>query len=444
MSNGKGGTLVAFIYVTTLFFAWGFVTSIIDPLIPAVRSIFTLNFAESMLTQFAWFIAYGVASLPAAALLARMGFSNSIIVALATMVAGCLIMPLATGLDLYPGVLLSLFVIASGVTLLQVAANPLVAALGPSESSHFRLTLSQAFNSLGTVIGPYLGATIMLSGGLFGASATLDANASRAESLRSIDFQFFVVAAFFALLALFIFSVRQRIAASAPPTDPKLASPWAAFKSGWALFGGLAIFLYVGAEVAIASVMINFLLHINFIQYASGFVAWLGSLGLVDSASPPAEIAGKILGLCYWFGAMVGRFVGSALLTRMPAGALLAFNALVNTILCLIVTQVAGPVAGVAALSAGFFNSIMFPCIFTLTLSRSSAPTSAVSGLLCMAIVGGAALPWLTGRVADAAGLNLAFVVPLLGYIGIVVFALAAARAKAAQPGAVAAPAAGH
>ncbi|MES1158662.1 MAG: MFS transporter [Terricaulis silvestris] len=442
MSNGKSGTLVAFIYVTTLFFAWGFVTSIIDPLIPAVRSIFTLSTAESMLTQFAWFIAYGLASVPAAALLARLGFSTSIIVALATMVGGCLLMPLATNLDLYPAVLFSLFVIASGVTYLQVAANPLVAALGPSDSSHFRLTLSQAFNSLGTVIGPYLGATIMLSGGLFGASAKLDANASRAESLRSIDFQFIVVAIFFAVLALFIFSVRKRIAQSAPATDPGAASPWAAFQDGWALFGGLAIFLYVGAEVAIASVMINFLLHINFIQYASGFVDWLKSVGLVSPSSPPAEIAGKILGLCYWFGAMCGRFVGSALLTRVPAGVLLTFNAVVNAILCLIVTQVAGPVAGVAALSAGFFNSIMFPCIFTLTLSRSKAPTSAVSGLLCMAIVGGAALPWLTGRVADAAGFNLAFIVPLAGYLGIVVFAIAAARK--AVSGAAATASVGH
>ena len=153
--TGSGGGL-AFAYVTTLFFAWGFVTSIIDPLIPSVRSVFTLTFAESMLTQFAWFIAYGVVSLPAAALLARLGFSTSIIVALAVMVLGCLIVPVATILDLYPGVLLALFVIASGVTLLQVAANPLVAVLGKPERSHFRLTFSQAFNSLGTVLGQIL------------------------------------------------------------------------------------------------------------------------------------------------------------------------------------------------------------------------------------------------------------------------------------------------
>lgn len=164
--RGAGqGTLAAFIIVTTLFFAWGFVTSLIDPLVATVKGVFQLSYTEAMLTQFAWFIAYGVVSLPAAAVLMRLGYSRAIILALSAMLAGCLIVPLATHADFYPGVLLALFVIASGVTLLQVAANPLSAALGAAESASFRLTLSQAFNSLGTVIGPYLGATIMLSGG---------------------------------------------------------------------------------------------------------------------------------------------------------------------------------------------------------------------------------------------------------------------------------------
>jgi FHS family L-fucose permease-like MFS transporter len=413
-------------------------------LIPAVKSIFTLNYTESMLTQFAWFIAYGVASLPAAALLARLGFVMSIIAALAIMVIGCLIVPLATLLDLYPGVLLALFVIASGVTLLQVAANPLVAALGAPERSHFRLTFSQAFNSLGTVIGPYMGSAIMLSGGLFGAGVAADHAASRTASLRSIDTSFLMVAVFFAALCVFIWSVRRRIAAAAPATDPGLASPWRAFQSGWALFGGMAIFLYVGAEVAIASVMINFLLHLNFVDFLAraGVIDVLTGLGLVAPTSEAPEIAGKVLGLFYWGGAMVGRFVGSALLTRVPAGVLLTIAASIAAGLCVFVTQTAGPGAGIAALSVGFFNSIMFPTIFTLTLDRSSAPVSATSGLLCMAIIGGAFLPLATGRVADEAGLHLAYVVPLIGYLGIVAFAFAAARTKAAKH--AEAPALGH
>jgi FHS family L-fucose permease-like MFS transporter len=399
-----------------------------------------------MLTQFAWFIAYGVVSLPAAALLARLGFVSAIVTALAAMVLGCLIMPAATMLDLYPGVLLALFVIASGVTLLQVAANPLVAVLGAPERSHFRLTLSQAFNSLGTVIGPYLGATIMLSGGLFGADVTLDASASRAETLRSIDTQFLIVAAFFAGLALFIWLVRGRINAAAPAVDPAAIAPWRAFASGWALFGGLAIFLYVGAEVAIASIMINFLVHIDFVSFLTqvGFVDALARMGMLDPASSPEEIAGKTLGLCYWGGAMVGRFVGSWLLTRVNAGALLAAAATIAVGLCLVVSQASGPIGGIAALSVGFFNSIMFPTIFTLTLARSSAPTSAVSGLLCMAIVGGAAIPPLTGLTADMIGLERAFLIPMAAYVGIVAFAAAAARTAQLPTRTAAAPYRGH
>ena len=441
MNDNKSHATAAFACVTTLFFAWGFVTSIIDPLIPAVKSVFTLNYAESMLTQFAWFIAYGLVSLPAAALLARLGFVVSIIVALVAMVLGCLLVPVATMLDAYPGVLLALFVIASGVTLLQVAANPLVAVLGAPERSHFRLTFSQAFNSLGTVIGPYLGATIMLSGGLFGAGP--DAGAGRTETLRSIDTQFILVASFFAALAIFIWLVRSRIRAAAPTAQDAVA-PWRAFGSGWALFGGVAIFLYVGAEVAIASIMINFLVHIEFHTFLArlGFVDALARAGLIDPASTPEEIAGKTLGLCYWGGAMIGRFVGSWLLTKVNAGALLAIAASITTVLCVVVSQASGPAGGVAALSIGFFNSIMFPTIFTLTLARSSAPTSAVSGLLCMAIVGGAVIPPLTGATADALGVGLAFLVPAGAYLGVIAFA--AARAKPVSARAATASIVGH
>ena len=382
---------MAFAYVTTLFFAWGFVTSIIDPLIPSVRSVFTLTFAESMLTQFAWFIAYGVVSLPAAALLARLGFASSIIVALAIMVLGCLIVPVATSLDLYPGVLLALFVIASGVTLLQVAANPLVAVLGKPERAHFRLTFSQAFNSLGTVLGPNLGALIMLTGGVFGVGAIADHAASREETLRNIDFAFLAVAGFFALLCVFIWVVRRRISAAAPPAQAEFEAPWRAFGSGWALFGAMAIFLYVGAEVAIGSLMINFLVDIRFIDVMrdAGVIDALSSIGLFHPEAEDERIAGQALGLFYWGGAMVGRFIGSWLLTRVRAGVLLAIAAMCAGVLCFVVTQSVGAAAGVAALSVGFFNSIMFPTIFTLTIERSTAPAPATSGLLCMAIVGG-------------------------------------------------------
>lgn len=410
MQDAKPGPNVAFIYVTSLFFAWGFVTATIDPLIPTVRSIFSLSYAESMLTQFAFFMAYGVVSLPAGSLVARVGFARSILIAIAAMIVGCLIIPIATTLRTYELVLVALFVIASGITLLQVAANPLAAVLGPPQRSHFRLTLSQAFNSLGTVIAPYLGAILMLRGGMFGADSHLDIEASREISLRSIDRSFVLIAIALALLAFFIWRVRGRISAAAKPPAARGASPLLAFRSRWALLGGAAIFLYVGAEVSIASIMINFLMQPTV-------------LGV------NAETAGTLLSL-YWGGAMVGRFIGSALLTRVHAGWLLAGAASAAGVLCLTVTQSIGMTAAVAALVIGLFNSIMFPTIFTLTLERSSAPVESTSGLLCMAIVGGAVLPLLFGHVADVSDIALAFLIPMAAYFGIAAFAAIASRVR--------------
>lgn len=495
------GTGAAFAYVTTLFFAWGFATSLIDPLIAAVKGVFDLNYTEALLTQFAWFTAYGIVSLPAAAVLSRLGYARSIVGALGVMVLGALIVPLATLVDFYPGVLIALFVIAAGVTLLQVAANPLAASLGSARGSHFRLVFSQAFNSLGTVVGPLLGATVMLSGGIFavgGVSALASPTAlvlillgvglglvagfligrlrrdvkgwlavgvaaglvvgwvvflqnyigsmgayaasvapeaatlaeaapvvpdpaARAATLRNIDAVFIGLAIFFAVLGAFIWSVRGKLTAAITTTDTP-GSPLKALNSGWALFGALAIFVYVGSEVTIGSLMTN-LLHSE------------GTLGL------PIHDAGRLVAL-YWAGALMGRFAGSAFLTRIPAGILLAVCTACAAILCLVVTQTGGVTAAFAALVIGLFNSVMFPAIFTLTLERSSAPASATSGLLCMAIIGGAVLPLLGGWVADSAGsLNLAFFVPLVGYVILTVFAVAAARSRAHDADVVAAPA---
>lgn len=424
-SAPKGGGL-AFAYVTTLFFAWGFATSLIDPLIAAVRKVFELSYTEALLTASAWFIAYGVASIPAAWVLGRLGYSRAIIAALATIIAGCLIVPVATMMDQYVGILLALFVIASGVTLLQVAANPLVAALGSRATSHFRLVFSQAFNSLGTTIGPWLGSHVLLTGGVFAAGAVVTA-ATRGQSLRSIDLAFLSMGAFFLLIALFIFSARKSINAAAAGADggAEVSSPLAAFGSPWALFGALAIFLYVGSEVAIGSMLTNF----------------LNAPSILDI---PLEEAGKMVAY-YWGGAMVGRFLGSVVLRFVKAGVVLTICTIAAAILCAVVTQTGGTTAAYAALAIGLFNSIMFPTIFTLTLERSSAPASATSGLLCMAIIGGAVLPILAGRIADAAGGNLspAFVVPMLGYVGLTVFAIACARTKGRGGEAVSVPA-GH
>lgn len=407
------GTSLAFAYVTTLFFAWGFVTSLIGPLIAAVRRVFELSYAEATLTTFAWFIAYGIASIPAAAILSRLGYSRAIIFALVTMVAGCLIVPIATIVDWYPGVLIALFVIASGVTLLQVGANPLVAALGAQKSSHARLNFSQFFNSLGTTLGPLLAAPILLTGGVFAADAVITDPATRAESLRSIDFAFLAVGAFFAVVAIFIFTARKTINNAAPvPTAADRVSPLVALKSRWAVFGALAIFFYVGSEVTIGDLLTNFLHSPEILNI-------------------PLAAAGGMVSY-YWGGAMVGRLVGGLLLlTKIKASVILTVNTAIAAILCLVVTQTSGTTAAYAAIAIGFFNSIMFPTIFTLTLERSSAPVPATSGLLVFGIIGGAVLPLIGGLIGDnAATLNPVFYVPLVGYLILVGFAVLSARAK--------------
>ncbi len=404
----------AFLYVTTLFFIWGFVTSTIDPLVPSVRSVFSLTYAESMLTQFAFFLAYGVVSLPAAWVLARLGFPRSIILALGAMTAGCLLMPLATGSGQYWVVLVALFVIAAGVTQLQVAANPLAALLGAAARSHFRLTLSQAVNSVGHVLGPVVASYIMLQGGVFAGQAADEA--ARETTLRNVDLQFLLIAGLITTLAVFLWRVRRRLNAERVAAENVGASPLLAFRSPWALFGALAIFVYVGSEVAIGSVLINFLHQPQVLG--------------VDY-----DEAGRLLGF-YWGSAMVGRAIGSFILIRVRAERLLTIAAIIALLLCLVITQAGaltpGAVAGWAALAIGLFNSVMFPTIFTLTLERSTAPTSSTSGLLCMAIVGGAILPVLMGMAADAYGLALSFFIPLAGYACIVAFAMLGSRARAA------------
>jgi MFS transporter, FHS family, L-fucose permease len=400
----------AFIAVTTLFFAWGFITAMIDPLIPSVRAIFSLSYTQSMLTQFAFFMSYGIVSLPGATLVARAGYGRSILLALTAMIAGCLFMPVATYLQRYELVLVALFVIGSGITVLQLAANPLAAVLGAPERSHYRLTLSQSFNSLGTVISPYLGSMLLLRGGVFASNGAAVDDAGRAASLHNIDTGFLSIAAMLVLLLVFIWRSSNRLNNSAPPPAPAHDSVLGALKSRWALLGAAAIFLYVGAEVSIGSALTNFLHQ-------------------PDMLDVTLDRAGQISSV-YWLGAMIGRFAGSVLLTRVRATLLLSLAAAFAAVLCLCVNQGTGMTAAACALAIGLCNSIMFPTIFTLTLERSSASAAGTSGLLCMAIIGGALLPQVAGRVADASGLHAAFLVPMAAYIVITVFAMSAAKAR--------------
>ena len=404
----------AYVTVTCLFCAWGFITSLVDPLVAAVKGIFHLSDVEAQLSASAFFIAYGVMSLPGAVLLARAKSVPTVLISLAMMVGGCMVMLLAANMEVYEVVLLGLFILASGITVLQVAANPLAAALGPPDRTHFRLTFSQAFNSLGTFIGPYLGASLFLKG-IEVKEGTVITPAVRATSLHGIDRAFFWIGGLIILIGILIFAGRKMISAAAPPPRHETADIGIggtireAISSRWALFGGIAIFLYVGAEVAIGTQMALFL---------NSTPVW----------NVPLQTAGKFVSL-YWGGAMVGRLIGSALLTRVKAPRLLTICTGVAFGLCLFVITAGGIPGGYAALSIGIFNSIMFPVIFTITLERSTASEEATSGFLCFSIVGGAVIPPITGLVSQHSSYVTAFIVPATCYAVLSLFAIASGRA---------------
>ena len=402
-------TLLAFAAITTLFFAWGFITSNNDPLIVALRAAFSLHYTEALLTQIVFFLAYGLLSLPAAWLTSRVGPVDMILGSLAVMIGGCLLVVLSTSFGAFAPILAALFVLAAGYTALQVASNPLAADLGPPNRSHLRLNLAQAFNSLGVVLGVHVGSFVMLRDPMLHASPTgLSDPMLQQALLGAVDRAFLIMAAMLGVLLLFFVFLRNFLQRVAP--DHRLPEPvgmFDALRSRWAIFGAIAIGLYVGAEVSIGSIMINFLNQPSV-------------LGL------SFEEAGGHLANFYWGGALLGRIVGTLLLTRVRAGVLLASCGMIAAALCFVVLAVDGPMAGYAALAIGFFNSIMFPTIFTITLERSGVSQSATSGLLCLAIFGGAVLPIAVGGIADTFGLSASFVVPLAAYVFIASFAAAA------------------
>lgn len=409
--QGQGSMTSAFVSVTTLFFAWGFITSNNDPLIASLKASFSLSYTEALVTQLVFFAAYGFMSFPAASLVNRSGPVKTILIALAAMVTGCLLVQFVTRFQNYELILAALFVLGIGITTLQVAANPLAAALGPQESSHFRLTLAQAFNSLGVVLGVNFGSRVMLGDDVLKSGhAPITEPAERAIALHAVTQAFLLIALLLAGMMLFIWVSRHRISAAAARIETTNGSVLDALKSRWAVFGAIAIGLYVGAEVSIGSIMINF----------------LNQPAVLDL---PLETAGLYLANIYWMGALIGRFAGSYLLTRIAAPRLLAAAAAVASALCLTVALSDGPVAAYAALAVGLFNSIMFPTIFSISLERAGVAQSSTSGLLCVAIVGGAVLPYAVGQFADHVSLTLAFAIPMIAYGVITVFAILAGRA---------------
>lgn len=407
MSRGAASSRFAFASVTALFFGWGFICANNDPLLAAARRVFGLGYTEALLTQITSFVAFFLMSLPAAAMLARLGPIRAIWVALASMTAGCLAMQFLRFLPDFAVVLAAVFVLASGVTALQVAANPLVVALGPPKRSHYRLTLVHSFNALGMVCGVHFGARFVLTGPAFQSTAPIRSAAERTSGIEAMAQAYLVMALLLACLAAVTIAARRIIAAAAIPEPPAAGGVLAALRSGWALLGALGIALYVGAEVTIGSALILYLAQ-------------------ADTLALPLDTAAARVANLYWGGALVGRFIGSWLLRHLPAARLLAMAGLAAASLCLASLALPGPASAWCLLATGLCNSIMFPTIFALSLERSTAPATATSGLLVLAIGPGAALPLLAGGIADWAGLGWAFAVPVLAYLYIMGFALAA------------------
>jgi MFS transporter, FHS family, L-fucose permease len=406
--------------VVSLFFVWGFVTVLNDPLIAKLKGLFALNYAEAMLTQFAFFLGYFIFSIPAGMVLSRLGYVRTIVLGLVIMAAGCLMFAPAAMAGTYAGFLGALFVVAAGITTLQVAANPYIAILGPSATSSSRLTLAQAFNSLGTFLAPFVGAVFLLQRGVLAPSgATAEAlKAARVDEASLVLKPFLAIAAVLIVMAVVFWLCRR---APSPATGGSQGGVRLhLLKRPRLMLGVLSIFLYVGAEVAIGSGMTNYLMQDSVLGHQAAGIGQ-GVSGLLEPIFHhtfqfnAAQVAGAMVSL-YWGMAMIGRFIGSALLARMTPAKVLCFHALAAVVLALISASTLGVTAAVAVILIGMANSIMFPTIFTLALDGLETETAGGSSLLCMAIVGGALVPVAYGALADVGGLAFALVLPAACY----------------------------
>jgi len=410
-AQGKGNEsksyLTPLVILTSLFFMWGFLTCLNDILIPHLKSVFDLNYTQAMLIQLCFFGAYFIISLPSGKIVEAIGYQKGIVVGLLTAAVGTILFYPAAALRSYPMFLVALFVLAAGITLLQVAANPYVAILGKPETASSRLNLTQAFNSLGTTIAPYFGALMILSVVVKTTEQLKALNPQGLESYRQAEAAavqtpylglaavLFLIAAFFAFIKL------PKVEAANAGSSTGAASFDDRYHSAWGyrhlVFGAIGIFVYVGAEVSIGSFLVNYL--------GQPFVA-----GLKEAD------AGKFVSF-YWGGAMIGRFIGSAVQRKIKPGTVLAFNAFIAASLVITTMMTSGMVAMWSILLIGLFNSIMFPTIFSLAIDGLGKHTGEGSGILCMAIVGGAIIPLLQGVLADRIGIHHAFILPVLCYL---------------------------
>ncbi len=375
----------AFAAMTSLFFIWGFITALNDILIPHLKAAFDLSYTQAMLVQFCFFGAYFIVSPFAGKLIEKIGYLRGIVTGLLTIAAGCMMFYPAAQLEVYTLFLLALFVLATGVTILQVSANPYVAQLGAERTAASRLNLAQAINSLGHTLAPLFGALLIFSAV---DAAVVDA--------KSVQFPYLLLAGVM-LATAFAFKFLQLPTISTQVEQKDQVTRSSLFEHRSLILGAGAIFLYVGAEVSIGSFLVNY-------------------FGQSDIAGLSEREASKLVSY-YWGAAMVGRFVGAYLTRIVSPSLVLAFNAVMVMVLLCTTMSSSGQVALWSVIAVGFFNSIMFPTIFTLAIRGLGPLTSRGSGLLCQAIVGGAILPVMQGIVADSSSIQLSFIVPLIAYV---------------------------
>jgi FHS family L-fucose permease-like MFS transporter len=410
---------MAMVVLTIIFFMWGFLTCLNDILIPHLKSIFQLSYAQVMLVQFTFFGAYFLMALPAGKVVAALGYKKGIVAGLAVAGVGALGFWPAAGLHSYLAFLAALFVLATGITVLQVAANPYVALLGPEKTSSSRLTLAQALNSFGTFLAPWFGGLLILSNVVkspaeLAALPPADQLAYQTQQAHAVQGPYVGLAVVLFLLAVFVWLFRlPALTEATDKGDHDRHSFAEVLRHPHVRFGVLAIFFYVGAEVSLGSFMVNY-------------------LSMPDIGHMSEQQAAQYVSY-YWGGAMVGRFVGSALMAAMSPRKLLAAFASINVLLVLTTMFSHGNVAMYSVIAVGLFNSIMFPTIFALGIERLGPMTSKASSLLIMAIVGGAIVPFVQGVLADHFGLQHAFVLPLLCYAYIVFYGISGSQLRGAE-----------